>query len=392
MKTINSLLFACFFAGSLFAQTTHIVDNNDNGIGDFSSLQAAITAASEGDIILVVPSAKTYDGFSLTSTGKRLTIAGGGANGATGLVTKIGAISLNGGSINNTNLDGFVLGGFECESIDINFVDSVKIKAVKTSGFIATSTNYSFRVRSSTGVEVEFVSTNNAFFSGNTGLKIYHSMFGMNTNTHLLEIQTTNQFVISNSVFLNNSRDQQMILVDETSSGMVANSFFLSNGGIQQLLNFGGAVNVVNTIIHHPNYGNYRTTIAGGQSYQHNTIYNNYGVATITNNTSEGILTLAIDGTPDAFQNRYIDPGIDLTTYQLTDNSPSVDSGSGNDVDGTIADRGIFGGLDPMPQPLPNSAVGVSVVPSVTSVRLSLPTMVPGGKVILNVSGQSKKN
>jgi hypothetical protein len=391
MKTINSLLFACFFAGSLYAQTTHIVDNNDNGIGDFSSLPAAITAAAAGDVILVVPSAKTYDGFTLTSTGKRLTIAGGGANGAAGLVTKIGAISLT-GSINSTNLDGFVLGGFECESIDINFVDSVKIKGVKTTGFIAASTNYSFRVRSSTGAEIEFVSTNNAFFSGNTGLKIYHSMFTMSTNTNLFEIQTTNQFVISNSVFLNNTRNQQMILVDEPSSGMVANSFFFVNNTIQQLLNFGGAVNVINNIIHHPSYGNYGITIAGGQSYQHNTVFNNYGVAYITDNSSEGILTLASDGTPDAFQNRYINPGIDGTTYRLTDNSSSIDSGSGNDFDGTTADRGIFGGLDPMPQPLPNSAVGVSVVPSVTNVRLSLPTMVPGGKVILNVSGQSKKN
>jgi len=45
-----------------------------------------------------------------------------------------------------------------------------------------------------------------------------------------------------------------------------------------------------------------------------------------------------------------------------------------------------------MPDVLPTNAVGASVVPSITNMSLSLPTAVTGGKVILNVSGQSKKN
>lgn len=376
---------------NLSAQTTRIVDNNPNGIGDFTSLSAAITAASSGDILLIVPSATSYGNVSFTSSGKKLTLAGGGANGATGLYTKLGAISLNGGSAGNTNLDGFVMGGFECESIDVNFVDSVKIKSVKTTAVI-TSTNYQLRVRNSVGAELEFFDTKHALFQGNEGLVVYHGIFTIALNTNLVEVQTTNKFTISNSVFINNSYSQNSILIDQTSEGSVVNSAFASSVQIQQMFNFGGAVDVINNIFVHPTYGNYRMVFEGGKSYSHNTVYDNYGFGYVTNNTPAGIFVLKSDGTPDQFQNVYGDPKFNVDTFALTDGSSAIDSGSGNDLDGTIADRGVFGGLDPMPKPLPNAAVGVSVVPSITSLSLSLPTAVSGGKVILKVTGQSKKN
>lgn len=58
----------------------------------------------------------------------------------------------------------------------------------------------------------------------------------------------------------------------------------------------------------------------------------------------------------------------------------------------TVAGRGVYGGLDPMPDELPNNAIGVSVVPTNAKMRLSQPTAVTGGKVILKVTGKSKKN
>jgi hypothetical protein len=399
MKNTVTALLLSLAALTATAQNTIIVDNNANGIGQFTSLSAAVSAAQAGDIIMLIPSATSYGDLTMTSTGKRLTIAGGGYNGPVGRVTTMGSISLNGGSAVNTNLDGFVIGGVAVNSIDVNFVDNVKIKAVKTGAVIA-STVYDLRVRNSVNPEVEYVSTRGINFTGNTGLKVFH-VESRPGSSALFEIVTTTNFIISNSiVYSENETTGALISTDAVSTGMWQNNVIYMNSGRQRTSEFGGAVTLTNNIIFYtvtwPSSGQ---TITGGQTWQNNTfwasgqaIQSGYLVMPATVPLNATTLT-------DANNNQWSNPtfrNVDNQSsdlyFRLADNSPSRDSGSGNDVDGTQADRGVFGGLDPMPQTVPNAAIGVSVVPSVTSINLSLPTAVTGGQIILKATGQAKKN
>ena len=65
---LRTALFVPFLATAVQAQVVHTVD--DDGPADFSSLSAAVAAASAGDLVLV--SSGDYLGFSLS---KPLTIA-----------------------------------------------------------------------------------------------------------------------------------------------------------------------------------------------------------------------------------------------------------------------------------------------------------------------------
>jgi hypothetical protein len=374
------------------AQTTHIVDNNSNGIGSFTTLSAAISAATAGDVIILVPSPTSYGDLSLTSTGKRLTIAGGGFNGSIGMVTKLGAISLNGGNADNTNLDNFVLGGFECESIDVKFVDGIKIKALKTRSVI-NATNYDLRVVNSTGAEIEYITTGNTLFTSNNDMKIFHSVFIEKVNTTVVEIQTSKRLLFSNS-FIGHGIDNttnHLLLISEGSSGNFNNNVIYKSSGAWKTVDFGDSVNVTNNIIYEPTY--YYLEIKNGLKYLNNSFYVGYG-----NNPAYFVIP---DGILDVDGNKFETPQIPPITYakyvsgldlKPIDGSPVIDSGFGKDVDGTVADRGVYGGLDPMPAVLPNFAIGVSVVPSITDMSVSLPTAVSGGKMMLKVSGNSKKN
>ncbi len=56
MKTLNTIL-ALFFCATVFAQTSHTVSNVAGNPAQFTVIQDAITAASDGDTIYVAGSA-----------------------------------------------------------------------------------------------------------------------------------------------------------------------------------------------------------------------------------------------------------------------------------------------------------------------------------------------
>lgn len=393
MKHIITLILIIGLNLSVQAQTTHIVDNNPNGIGDFTKISDAISAASPGDIILLVPSVDSYGDISFTSTGKQLTIAGGGANGGDATTTLLGSIVLSGGSTSNTNLDGFVLGGFVCKSIDINFVDNAKVKAVRTTE-VVSGTSVQMRVRNSENVELEYFSSGAVQFGTTPNLKLFHGHISESANIAILNITDATNFIISNTIFAASGGTANWLTVDDNSTGQFAQCVIRGSNKVTRTVNFGANTSIVNSIfaivyVSGTERGGY--TITGGSSYQNNTFYTtNSTYYALNNNTVGDVLTL--DATADQDGNVFANPNMDANTYVLADGSAAKDSGSGNDLDGTIADRGIFGGLDPMPEELPNNAIGISVVPTISRLRLSQPTAVTGGKVILKVTGKSKKN
>ena len=71
-KTV-SLIFMLTFSSALMAQTIHIVNNTPGAAADFTSLQAAIDAASNGHIIYIQQSPTSYGNITIN---KELTLVG----------------------------------------------------------------------------------------------------------------------------------------------------------------------------------------------------------------------------------------------------------------------------------------------------------------------------
>ncbi len=91
-----SLLLGAFSWAQLQAQTVHTVDNNAGAVAQFSGVQAAIDAASPGDIILIAGSPTYYGTFDIY---KELHFVGVGyflgTNGVPGLSTHGASVGLN---------------------------------------------------------------------------------------------------------------------------------------------------------------------------------------------------------------------------------------------------------------------------------------------------------
>jgi len=112
-------LLACTFT---FAQTT--VNNTPDTSADFTDLQAAIDAATNGDIIYVQQSATTYGTIIID---KELTIIGR-SHADTGYKTTVGNVNFADGS-SNTTLKGLKIGGISYSGsggtiTDLKFFDN----------------------------------------------------------------------------------------------------------------------------------------------------------------------------------------------------------------------------------------------------------------------------
>jgi hypothetical protein len=77
MKTLKITILCGFMTMMGFSQTVLTVDNRDQSGGQFTSVQAAIDAASANDIIQILPSPTSYGNFTIN---KKLTLVGLGHN------------------------------------------------------------------------------------------------------------------------------------------------------------------------------------------------------------------------------------------------------------------------------------------------------------------------
>lgn len=410
-QLLLTLTLMLSISGIVTAQTTHIVDNNANGIGDFDNLPAAITAAAAGDVILLVPSPTSYGNINLNSSnGKQLTIAGGGANGVAGQYSIVDFIQLNGGSAGSTTLDGMVIGGLRTKGIDVRFVDDIEVKAlyvegdgtqesITSNGSSVTLQNGQVRFDNSSNVTFEYTYLNNLVVSSVNGFAGYHIQAEeMTTNINLvLEISNTTNWILSNSIFRDNTNGE-FISIDENSTGLMNNSIIRINeyqGAATSTMTFNQTGLNNNVIIGYSSSANdarYNENFVGGSYYQSNFYIN----ALNREGTVSGDWPVQEYNTPDGDGNANYYGNetlfVNYDSYDLAVNSILQDAGVGNDSDGTTADLGIYGGLDPMPSDLPGEAIGISVVPTVTDLNISLPSAISGGQVIINVQGSSKRN
>lgn len=109
MKNITFIL-AIFSGTMLCAQTTHTVDNNPNAGADFTSVQAAIDAATLGDTIYIHPSPVSYGNITVNKT---LHLRGPGhfPEASSGETATLGNVTLNAViGAPNTTISGLKMG------------------------------------------------------------------------------------------------------------------------------------------------------------------------------------------------------------------------------------------------------------------------------------------
>src|SRR5262245_57820134 len=94
MKNSFYLIFVALFSAFTVQAAVLTVDNNGNSPGQYTSLQAAITAANAGDSIYISGSINSYGNVSLA---KRLMLFGPGYNPAKQdpMTATIGSIALD---------------------------------------------------------------------------------------------------------------------------------------------------------------------------------------------------------------------------------------------------------------------------------------------------------
>ncbi len=131
-----SIFVACLFATTSLQAATYTVD--DDGPADFSTIQAAISAAVSGDIIHVFPG--TYneninmkDGVSLVGSGPELTIIDGGGSGSV-----VSCINIGDGTIISSFTITNGLTGIYCHSssplIQNNYITDIDLSSTAGNG------------------------------------------------------------------------------------------------------------------------------------------------------------------------------------------------------------------------------------------------------------------
>ena len=244
LQTRTSLIvYFLLFTASVFAQTTHIVNNNANTSADFTDLQTAIDAATNGDVIYLQQSATSYGEITIN---KGLTIIGR-SNGDASYKSEVGAIYLDAGASNTT-------------------IKGLKTSSIQESSNTSTITDLALFDNDITGgISLGNVDTfDNVLLQGN----IIRSSFYIYTNTS--NVLITNNIILSSTVnfymtdtllFSNNVFGYYagVYIVNNTASLLnISNSIFISNYFRNSPISFGnnsGTIQVNNCISYSYNNG-----------------------------------------------------------------------------------------------------------------------------------------
>jgi len=209
-KTLFTLFLSMSISTLSIAETI-TVDIKHPSIGDYTNLQDAHDAASDGDTILVYPSDGSYPGIVIT---KSLRIIGTGMTYPSDNLktTKIsGTITFNEGS-NGSLIDGFS-GGFNIttnsENVEIkrNHINSLTITGsnsvikFNTINQITTNSDNTFINKN----KIERILVN----SNNSGTVILQNFIESNRQYVLIEVQEKNDIFISNNIIMPKSLSYQ---------------------------------------------------------------------------------------------------------------------------------------------------------------------------------------
>ncbi len=125
MKKIYLLLHLCFICGFYASATQRTVNNNNPSPGTYSTIQAAVTAASNGDTLLIAGSPTNYGTVTLN---KKLTLIGPGYNPQkqNPQVSFLGTLDINSVLANGSSIMGIYFTG--SINLSINALANLTIK------------------------------------------------------------------------------------------------------------------------------------------------------------------------------------------------------------------------------------------------------------------------
>lgn len=320
MKTIILNFTFLLFGAALFAQNTWTVDNRPGTTAQFTSVQAAHDAATEGDFIYIHPSPNNYGGLIIQ---KEIHLRGIGHSPelANGENAKINSIMLFTNNVNQT-ASGSSISGLEIVTAitDNNFgaISNVLIQNNKI-GFLSFSRPFNFIIQgnvfnSSQANSIRFFT--NVTHANNI---ISHNIFIRNTNSQidaviegLVSSETFNNNIV---VFNNTPATNDLGLFENCANPIVNNNIFLitANNTVATELK------LLNSNI---NFQNCLTFAFGGQTLNALSGTNNL------NNTNPQFVNIGNTANM-AFSL--------ANNYKLNTGSPAIDAGSDGD------DLGIYG-------------------------------------------------
>ena len=320
-KTKSLILCFALISSITFAQTTHIVDNNTGTTPDFTDLQAAIDAATTGDIIYVQQSPTTYGTISIIDKG--LTLIGRSHSDA-GYKSIVGSISLSENS-SNTTFRGLDISSInEGTQVAAGTIENIVIADCKVSSINFQQNNIK----------------NNILIQGNvitSSLNLNGSDMGTTLITNnVFNSSTMNFSSPANTLFTNNIvRTTGGVISGNTTEILnISNSIFIANidfiGSTNYEIPMNGNYQISNCLTYYYN-GTSLTFATNSASVNvvQNTLLNTDPLFTSVNGTSSAPTSIAY-GVFNAFE--------DDLTFQT--GSPAIGAGSGN------VDLGVFEGYN----------------------------------------------
>lgn len=355
-KFLFSALIA-FLYFNLSAQTVYRVNNNANlsnsnavPPNSFSSLNAAIAAASDGDIIYLEPSPNDYGGLNLS---KSLTFIGNGyfldgTNGGNpGLqeninLSTISSINLQSGS-EGSNFIGLNVSSFLFSSIGVDA--DVTIEKCRI-------TNDNFALYASSGSTTNNVTVRKSYFNGVQPVNIFDS-----------SNYTVNNLTVENCIFGNRA--------DINPSSSSTNIVFRNNTASRLI---GTGVYVANNIFTSTNNSSFNTCV----------VRNNVFVANQPGVTTGPLTTNGNNLIGQTLTNVIVNTGSTDGKFQLAAGSPAIDGGV--DIGGTKPDCGAFGGPDPY------VLSGIPDIPTIYELSLPNGNSVPAGTTTIDINFSTRSN
>jgi hypothetical protein len=227
MKTLKITILFGLLSLFSFSQTVHTVDNRDQSGGQFTDLQAAVDAASPGDIIQVLPSPDSYGNIDVTET---LTIMGLGHNPANtnGEVAKIQNISLKGNSA-GSEIKGLRISRIDAGSASNSVnLDDMHIINNRITSYVSGSTTDNL----SDGwiVEGNYFSSTSTNIVPETGTDDWQMK---NNYMRGFFTKAGNTSIITNNIMLTSSNSH--IFFYNCDNPLVNNNIFVSTGNLTEI-------------------------------------------------------------------------------------------------------------------------------------------------------------
>lgn len=313
MKSI--LLFLTGVVTLNFAEAAVLlVNNTNNGPGQYTSIDAAITAATPGDTIYVSGSSTSYGSCTIT---KSIALIGAGSfaekqNNSPSMVL---AITMN------SNVSGIVIQGFYLTS-GVKFMSKTNINNVQISYNYFTS-NDAINIYGLSNSS-NFMISNNIFDISSTGVIMYCS----------------NTSGVSNIMIENNIIKGSISTLNVTNAVIRNNIFYnhLGTSGSGAFYNYNGAnvtnAQIINNIFYNSHPSNYTTNCV----FQNNITYS----STVTYPVLDS-LGNNINNVNPLFINVPVTGGFLISNnYHLQSGSPAIGAGLGG------TDIGFYGGGNPV--------------------------------------------